>query len=113
MECKHCGNNDCNAFYIEDRGNQKALMCGKCGKWQKWVGKKDLRGLLGMGVQIVKQENQINFNNINTSNIKNTHNEVLKCSVCGSENFEKKQVSIHTGLYCAQCGRWIKWIKKG
>lgn len=114
MECKHCGNTDYSAFFIEDRGNQKALICGKCGKWQKWVGKKDIRGILAMGVQIVSndsvEDNQEKNNNIGNNSMQKNG---LVCLSCGSNKFEKKQVSIHTGLYCVQCGRWIKWIKKG
>ena len=112
MECIHCGNTDCSAFFIEDRGNQKALMCGKCGKWLKWVGKKDIRGILAMGVQMVSNEVKDSQENSNMNN-NSVHKNVLVCLSCGSNKFEKKQVSIHTGLYCAKCGRWIKWVKKG
>lgn len=37
--CNKCGSID---LFIDDRGNQKALMCGDCGTWQKWIGKKEL-----------------------------------------------------------------------
>lgn len=37
--CEKCGSID---VFIDDRGNQKALMCGGCGVWIKWVGKKEL-----------------------------------------------------------------------
>lgn len=37
--CTKCGSTD---LFIEDRGNQKALMCGDCGKWIKWIGNKEL-----------------------------------------------------------------------
>ena len=37
--CNKCGSAD---VFIDDRGNQKALMCGDCGMWLKWVGKKEL-----------------------------------------------------------------------
>ena len=39
-----------------------------------------------------------------------------KC-VCGFEEFHTKQNTkinngIQTGLYCSDCGRWIKWLGK-
>ena len=37
--CNKCGSTD---VFIDDRGNQKALMCGDCGAWLKWIGKKEL-----------------------------------------------------------------------
>ena len=37
--CNKCGSAD---VFIDDRGNQKALVCGDCGMWLKWVGKKEL-----------------------------------------------------------------------
>lgn len=37
--CEKCGSVD---VFIQDRGNQKALMCGDCGKWLKWIGNKEL-----------------------------------------------------------------------
>lgn len=37
--CNKCGSAD---VFIDDRGSQKALMCGDCGAWLKWIGKKEL-----------------------------------------------------------------------
>ena len=37
--CDKCGSLD---VFIDDRGKQKALMCGDCGKWIKWVSKKEV-----------------------------------------------------------------------
>lgn len=37
--CPKCGSVD---VFIDDRGTQKALMCGDCGAWIKWVGKKEM-----------------------------------------------------------------------
>ncbi len=37
--CEKCGSVD---VFIDDRGSQKALMCGDCGSWLKWLGKKEL-----------------------------------------------------------------------
>ena len=38
-KCEKCGSND---VFIDDRGKQKALICGDCGIWIKWIGKKEL-----------------------------------------------------------------------
>lgn len=37
--CNKCGSID---VFIDDRGNQKALMCGDCGAWIKWIGKQEI-----------------------------------------------------------------------
>lgn len=37
--CDKCGSVD---LFIDDRGNQKALMCANCGKWIKWISKSEL-----------------------------------------------------------------------
>lgn len=37
--CDKCGSID---VVIDDRGNQKALICGDCSKWIKWISKNDL-----------------------------------------------------------------------
>lgn len=37
--CNKCGSID---LFIDDRGSQKALLCGDCGSWLKWIGKKEL-----------------------------------------------------------------------
>ncbi len=37
--CEKCGSVD---VFVDDRGNQKALVCGDCGSWLKWIGKKEL-----------------------------------------------------------------------
>jgi len=36
----------------------------------------------------------------------------LKCGHCGSSNTEIEQKGTQTGLYCADCGKWIKWLNK-
>ena len=113
MECKYCGNTDCKAFYIEERGSQKALVCDRCGRWIKWVGKNEMRALLAQGVHFhdIKKVNKNEYNNVHC--VKKAQDSVLKCQECGGTKFEKRQVSIHIGLYCTQCGRWLKWVKKG
>lgn len=37
--CEKCGSID---VFIDDRGSQKALMCGDCATWIKWISKKEL-----------------------------------------------------------------------
>lgn len=37
--CEKCDSAD---LFIDDRGNQKALMCTNCGKWIKWISKSEL-----------------------------------------------------------------------
>ena len=37
--CGKCGSVD---LFIDDRENQKALMCANCGKWIKWISKSEL-----------------------------------------------------------------------
>lgn len=36
---------------------------------------------------------------------------ISKC-LCGSKNLTiyKKKFTHQTGLYCADCGRWLKWV---
>ena len=35
-----------------------------------------------------------------------------KCPKCNSKNLFVKKVGNNTGLYCGDCGAWIKWIGK-
>ena len=37
--CTKCGSTD---VFIDDRGTQKALICGDCCAWLKWIGKAEL-----------------------------------------------------------------------
>lgn len=34
------------------------------------------------------------------------------CAVCGNLTFRLRQANMHKGLYCANCGRWLKWATK-
>ena len=36
----------------------------------------------------------------------------MKCKHCGSENFVIMKGETHIGLYCGDCLKWVKWIKK-
>lgn len=35
-----------------------------------------------------------------------------KCPKCNSTNLFTKKKETQTGLYCKDCGRWIKWLNK-
>lgn len=35
-----------------------------------------------------------------------------KCPKCNSKNLFVKKVGNNTGLYCVDCGAWIKWVGK-
>ena len=37
--CTKCGSTD---VFIDDRGSQKALICGACGAWLTWIGQAEL-----------------------------------------------------------------------
>ena len=37
--CSKCGSTN---VFINDRGNQKSLICGDCYAWLKWIGKAEL-----------------------------------------------------------------------
>ena len=34
------------------------------------------------------------------------------CKKCGSISLYTESKSNHTGLYCSDCGAWIKWLSK-
>ena len=36
----------------------------------------------------------------------------MKCEYCGSIDFILEKGAKRTGLYCKNCLRWKKWIKK-
>lgn len=35
-----------------------------------------------------------------------------RCPKCNSKNLFFKKVRNNTGLYCGDCGAWIKWVGK-
>ena len=35
-----------------------------------------------------------------------------KCPKCNSTNLFTRKKDTQTGLYCKECGRWIKWLNK-
>ena len=36
----------------------------------------------------------------------------IECNKCGSENVFLEKKGNQTGIYCAECGKWIKWATK-
>jgi Lar family restriction alleviation protein len=36
----------------------------------------------------------------------------FKCAKCGSEDTFTEKLGNNTGLYCSDCGIWIKWLDK-
>jgi len=39
--------------------------------------------------------------------------ESFKCRYCGSENFKFKQAGKYTELICEECGKFIRYLRKG
>lgn len=37
---------------------------------------------------------------------------MFKCKKCGSEKYKLTEKGTATGLYCADCGFWHKWVGK-
>lgn len=35
---------------------------------------------------------------------------IYTCSKCNSNNFHTEQKGSQTGLYCSNCGKWVKWL---
>lgn len=35
-----------------------------------------------------------------------------KCPKCNSTNLFTRKKDTQTGLYCKECGKWIKWLNK-
>lgn len=38
--------------------------------------------------------------------------KIFECSKCNSKDVFVAQNGNNTGLYCADCGKWIKWLNK-
>lgn len=36
----------------------------------------------------------------------------FKCNHCGSSNTKIEEKGTQVGLYCCDCGKWIKWLSK-
>lgn len=34
------------------------------------------------------------------------------CKKCGSVELKCVKEGVHTGLWCSDCGRWVKWLNK-
>ena len=95
--CNKCGSAD---VFIDDRGNQKALVCGDCGMWLKWIGKKELP----LVERYIKSK----------SHGKESCDNYNECRVCGE--YKKvhelsRAIDGHKKLVFI-CDSWLKWIKK-
>jgi hypothetical protein len=44
--------------------------------------------------------------------IKGDYMKVYECSKCNSSDVFMKQSGNQIGLYCGDCGKWIKWLNK-
>ena len=38
--------------------------------------------------------------------------KLFSCGACGSVDIFIKKNGSQTGLYCGDCGKWIKWLSK-
>ena len=38
--------------------------------------------------------------------------KIFECGKCNSKNVFVEQNGNNTGLYCADCGKWITWLNK-
>lgn len=38
--------------------------------------------------------------------------KIFECPHCHSKEIFTEEVNSQTGLYCADCGKWIKWLNK-
>lgn len=38
--------------------------------------------------------------------------KIFTCDKCGSKDVFVEKSGNQTGLYCGDCGKWIKWITK-
>ena len=36
----------------------------------------------------------------------------FRCKKCGSNNTEIEEKGTQIGLYCCDCGKWIKWLSQ-
>lgn len=35
-----------------------------------------------------------------------------RCKSCGSQDFFLADNAMHIGIYCNECGKWVKWANK-
>lgn len=36
----------------------------------------------------------------------------IQCRYCASTKYTVREKGPHTGAFCADCGKWIKWLGK-
>ena len=88
--CDKCGSID---VVIDDRGNQKALICGDCSKWIKWISKNDLPLVL---TQIRNNEDSLTnmFKNVKSIGTSSDREEIDKAILLLIENgYEVKKIT--------------------
>lgn len=125
IACRKCG---CgiNNMYIKEKGTHIGLYC-KCsdeGTWQTWLSKdayflyKDkgvkIEGTISKYPDIPAQpsENIKEDNYVGSRKPKNyKYDSKTGCPKCGCRRTITRQGAMHKGLYCAECGRWLTWVK--
>lgn len=98
--CKKCGSV---SNFMRTKGANVGIYCSDCKSWIKWVGKNERFILQREDVPLIEEDEF-------EVELKSPE----KCRKCGcTELFtESSRSGVHTGLYCSQCGAWVKWVKK-
>lgn len=81
--CEKCGSVE---FFIDEKGNQKALMCASCGRWIKWISKSELPF-------IKRFINADTMTVLKISKLFNTE-ELILLKKCKDETFKKETLHI-------------------
>ena len=81
--CEKCGSVD---FFIDERENQKALMCASCGRWIKWISKSELPYLK-------RFINAYTMTVLKISKLFNTE-ELILLKKCKDGNFKKETLEL-------------------
>ena len=94
--CLSCG---AHKPVVQKRSGRYALVCKTCGKFMKWIGVKDY-SKYGINVPAAR-------GNRSASVPSNT------CPWCGGKNLQRRMRGEGLcGLYCTDCGKWVRWLKK-
>ena len=87
MSCNKCGSS---FNHAEKRGTNIGLYCDECNSWIKWLSKDEAQGY-----KVLDPEKA---------------NDV--CGKCGSGYSHAEKRGPHVGLYCDDCGSWVRWLSK-
>lgn len=98
--CRSCSSS---SVKMVQCGTHTGLYCADCGAWIKWVGKDEERVLRGRGIKVCQQD---------VKPTKTVEQAPIVCRHCGSISTVTQQQGVHLGVYCADCGAWIKWAKQ-